>query len=141
MSLVCVDASFALKILLPETDSESVAAKWEAWQKEGRTVISPWLFAFEAMAVLRQKVARKELTLKEGQSACEILWNLGVVLHHHEALWQRAWDLATTYHRPNIYDTAYLALAELSNCELWTADHRFIRSLGGREARVRGTLV
>lgn len=139
MPFVCVDASFALKVVLPEEESQFVVMKWEEWQAEGITVVAPWLFAFEVMAVLRQKVARRHLTTREGLAACETIWDIGVELRHHEALWSRAWELAAQYHRPTTYDTCYLALAELLDCELWTADRRFLTSLNGREPRVKGT--
>jgi len=138
---LCVDASFALKVVLPEEESQLVVRKWEDWQAEGITVVAPWLFAFEVMAVLRQKVARKNITTREGLAAWETLCDLGVELRHHEDLWERAWDLATRYHRPTTYDTSYLALAEILDCELWTSDRRFLKALNNREPRVKWLFV
>ncbi|MBI5653900.1 MAG: type II toxin-antitoxin system VapC family toxin [Chloroflexi bacterium] len=31
--------------------------------------------------------------------------------------------------QPKVYDCYYLALAELMNCDLWTADERFYNSV------------
>ena len=33
-------------------------------------------------------------------------------------------SLATRFNRPAAYDAHYLALAEMMNCEFWTADRR-----------------
>lgn len=84
MNTVCVDASFALKLVIPEPESEDVAAMWEEWQTTGRNVVSPWLFAFEVLAVLRRKVFRKELSSTEGRRAWEILSDLAIELRHHD---------------------------------------------------------
>jgi len=135
--LLCVDASFALKVVMPEEESQLVSRKWEDWQAGGVTVIAPWLFAFEVMAVLCQKVARKNITKREGLAAWETLCDLGVELRHHEDLWERAWELAAKYLRPTTYDTSYLALAKIMDCDLWTADRRFIKALNGREPCVK----
>ena len=135
--MICVDASLALKLVLAEQESELVATQWEKWQTEGQTVLSPWLFAFEIMAVLRKKVARGELTEKEGLEAWGILSDLGIELRHHPLMWERSWALAAQYRRPTTYDTAYLALAQLLDCDLWTADYRFIRALAGQESRLQ----
>ncbi|MBI3942280.1 MAG: type II toxin-antitoxin system VapC family toxin [Chloroflexi bacterium] len=37
---------------------------------------------------------------------------------------QLAWDLAQTLNRPRAYDTAYLALAQMQQCDFWTADEK-----------------
>ncbi|NKE73629.1 type II toxin-antitoxin system VapC family toxin [Candidatus Manganitrophus noduliformans] len=137
MNAVCVDASFALKLVIPEPESEDVAAMWEEWQTTGRNVVSPWLFAFEVLAVLRRKVFRKELSSTEGRRAWEILSDLAIELRHHDALWIKAWELASKYDRPTTYDTAYLALAHLVKCELWTADRRLVNAVGRKDTRIR----
>jgi predicted nucleic acid-binding protein len=137
LSFVCVDASFALKIVLPEKESGLVSRMWEKWGNEDTTIIAPWLFAFEAMSVLRQKVTGRSITPREGWTAWETLLDLCIELRHHENLWKRAWELALRYHRPTIYDTSYLALAEMFDCDLWTTDRRFLNAVGGQESRLR----
>ena len=137
MPFICVDASFSLKIVLPEEESDLVAAKWEEWLTGEFTIVAPWLFAFEVQAVLRQRVTRKELSEQDGLTAWNTLWELGIELHHDPSLWMLSWELAKKYHRPTTYDTAYLALAKILDCELWTADRRFVRSLGGKKTRIQ----
>lgn len=137
MNSVCVDASFALKLVLPEAESSRVAATWEEWQDRGISVISPWLFAFEVLSVLRRKVFRNELTATEGRRAWEILSDLAIELRHEDALWMRAWDLASKYNRPTVYDLVYVALAGLTDCELWTADRRLVNATGLKKLRIR----
>jgi predicted nucleic acid-binding protein len=137
-SFCCVDASFALKLVIPENGSAHVAEKWKEWLGQGIRVTAPWIFAFETMSVIRRKVARREFSEKEGLKAWKIIWGIGIELKHHEEIWNRSWKMASKYHRPTIYDVSYLALAEALDCELWTADMKFIEALVGREPRVRG---
>ncbi len=37
----CVDASFALKLVLLETERTRVKARWAQWRAEGITLIAP----------------------------------------------------------------------------------------------------
>lgn len=56
MTEVCVDASFVLKVALPEIKTDLVRAHYASWQRDGIAVIAPWLWMFESHAVLRRKV-------------------------------------------------------------------------------------
>ena len=134
---VCVDASFALKLVIPEKGSEFVSRKWGEWMSEGIEIIAPRLFAFEIQSVLRRKVFRKEIRESEGVLAWETLWNSGIRIRHHDDLWQMAWKIAGKYHLPTTYDATYLALSELTGSELWTGDRKFFNSTAGRERLLR----
>ncbi len=134
---VCVDASFALKLVIPEKGSEFVSGKWEEWINDGIAIIAPRLFAFEIQSVLRRKVFKKEIRESEGLLAWETIWNAGVGIRHHDDLWQMAWEIARKYNLPTTYDATYLALSELAECELWTGDRRFFNSTVGRERLLR----
>lgn len=50
------------------------------------------------------------------------------MLHPH-GIEEVAWALARRWNLPAAYDAAYLALAEVTGGELWTADRRFAASL------------
>jgi predicted nucleic acid-binding protein len=52
-SLVCVDASLVLKLVLGEDDSPQVLTLWRRWIDESITVIAPPLLAYEVTSVLR----------------------------------------------------------------------------------------
>ncbi len=49
---------------------------------------------------------------------------------------QCAWELSRRYDRPQVYDCFYLALAEVFDTELWTADRRFFNAVRSQESRV-----
>lgn len=137
MAEVCVDASFALKLVLPEPDSHHIAAQWALWDKSAVVVVAPWLWLFESHAVLRRKVTRGEFTEQDARKAWRILQRLHVQTVHPRGLFDRAWQLATTFHRPTTYDAVYMATADLRGCDLWTADQRLINAVTGKFPRIR----
>ena len=129
--LICVDASFALKLVLDEPESEQVQALWGTWLAEGATLIAPCHLAFEVTSVIRNHVYRRNISAKTGQMAFEAFLAQEIELRHPGDLEVRAWELAQQYNRPTAYDASYLALAESVPCELWTADGRLVRAVGG----------
>ena len=128
-SQVCVDASFALKLILPESDSERAEALWQSWLDAHTEIIAPVLFVYETSSVLRNRVHRKDLTTEEGEEALTFFIELAVSYLHPPELRQLAWQLATQFHRPTVYDSFYLALAQISACPLWTADRRLYNAV------------
>ena len=40
---------------------------------------------------------------------------------------ERAWEIAREFQLPTVYDATYLALAELRQCEFWTADEKLFK--------------
>ncbi len=129
--LICVDASFVLKLVLDEPESEQVVALWAAWAAEGAALIAPCHLAFEVTSVIRNHVYRRNISAEAGQMAFEAFLAQEVELRHPGNLEVRAWELARQYNRPTAYDASYLALAEDAGCELWTADCRLDKAVAG----------
>lgn len=77
MSLVCVDASLVLLILLPQERSERAEGLWTTWQNEGNQVIAPPLLYAEVPSVLREAGFHHRLTEEEGEEAFEVFCQLG----------------------------------------------------------------
>lgn len=66
---ICVDASLAVKVVVPESDSDKADALFDQWANEGKQLIAPLFFEVETDSILRQKVAlRKELTLEQARA-------------------------------------------------------------------------
>jgi predicted nucleic acid-binding protein len=129
-SPVCVDASVVLWALTPAPLSDQAEAALKKWRQERRTLVAPALFAFEVTSSLRRLVYLKELTPEEGERAFEKFLGIDVRLSHRRGIFSLAWDLAKRFDLPRAYDTAYLALAQLRNCEFWTADERLYNAVG-----------
>jgi predicted nucleic acid-binding protein len=137
MSEVCVDASFALKLVLPEPMSTQIRTQWQSWVETGTTIVAPWLWLFECHAVLRRKVWRQEITDGEARDAWRLLRRQAIQPVHPRGIFDRAWVLARELNRSTTYDTVYMAAAELRGCELWTADSRLAHAAGARYPWIR----
>jgi predicted nucleic acid-binding protein len=122
--MIVVDASLALKLVLEEEDSDEILTLWTAWMTRGETFCAPTLFWPETLSAVRRKVYRGEMTPAEGQQACSLLEGLPIEIREPDNLYDVAWTFAERFNRPAIYDSCYLALAEIVGCEFWTADRR-----------------
>jgi len=130
---VCVDASLAVKVVVPEPDSDKADALFEEWANEGTLLIAPAFFVVETDSIVRQKVAlRKELTPEQAEAAFVKLQALPIQQIAVPGQRQRAWEIATDLGLPTVYDATYLALAELRGCEFWTADERLFNRVKDR---------
>jgi predicted nucleic acid-binding protein len=128
-SLVCADAGVFIKLVVAEEDSDRADQLWERWKEEDVEVVSPSLLFFELTSVLRKKVYRDQLSPEEGKRALNTLHRLPVQVLIPPDLHRRAWQLAARFNRPTAYDAHYLALAEMMDCELWTADRRLFNAV------------
>jgi predicted nucleic acid-binding protein len=135
---VCVDASLAVKVVVPESDSDKADGLFGEWAREGKQLIAPAFFQVETDSILRQKVAlRKELTPEQGGAAFARLRALPIQEVSESGQRERAWEIATEFGFPTVYDATYLALAELRGCEFWTADERLFNQVKDRLSFVK----
>ena len=133
-----IDASVAVKLLILEERSDEASRLWQTWADEaGELVVAPPLLTAEAISALRRRVYRKLIGPEDGNEALGILWELRIDIIEPPGLYERAWRLAHDFDRPNIYDCCYLALAELANAQLWTADERLANAVGDRFPLIR----
>lgn len=128
-SKVCIDASFLLKLVLPEDYSEKVHLIWTKWINKTKIVCAPYLLIYETHSVIRNKVYRKELTLDEGIAASDVLVDQEIIFYHSPMTAKVAWDFAKKYNRPTLYDSFYLSVAKELKSEFWTADKKLVKSL------------
>lgn len=122
MGLIVVDASVAIKWLLPENGVDE--ARLLLRQGE-RRLVAPNLVSLEVMgAVLRR---HRERTLSEEQVAeVRKSWNGmiadgALILTSNSDVFDRAFDISLNLRHP-LKDCLYLALAEQEKAELVTAD-------------------
>ena len=67
---VCVDASLAIKVVVPEAGSDKADALFDQWAAEEIQLIAPVFFEVETDSILRQKASlRRELTPDQAQRA------------------------------------------------------------------------
>ncbi|MGB7102124.1 MAG: type II toxin-antitoxin system VapC family toxin [Xanthobacteraceae bacterium] len=130
---IVVDASVAVKWVIPEPDSERAAAIRTA----DDDLIAPSLAYAEIGSAIWRAVVRGDVPAAEARR------DLKVAVSHYrhiiplEELADSALELATRLRHP-IYDCFYLALAERERCPLITADGRLIaaaKAMKGIEMR------
>jgi predicted nucleic acid-binding protein len=127
MKQVVVDASLAIKWVVPEVYQAEALSLIAVWNADGVEVVVPSWFACEVANVLFQRVRRGALTLSDTRIAFGAI-NSKVMVRRDvdsESVALRATELASLLGMRSSYDAQYLALAEHLRCELWTADDRF----------------
>lgn len=127
-SRVAVDASFLLKIFLPEDKSDEAEGRWKDWIKDSIEVVAPTLIVFEVSSVLRNKVYRG--ILKKGDAAKIIneIRHLDLVLVYTDELLDTAWEIGAILKAPTLYDCFYIALSRILEIPLWTSDKKLYNS-------------
>ena len=135
--IVVVDASFAVKWLVEEEDSDKAHAALESWVVQDVARIAPYLLPFEVANALHRRVARGELSIANSARMMTRLLGSRLELHHSPSLHARAIELANQLNQGAVYDAHYLALAEEFGCDLWTADARFYKAASQQIDNVR----
>ena len=125
---VAVDASFLLKLFLPEDKSDQAEELWKAWVGDHAEIIAPTLIAFEVSSVIRNKVFRGILSEREGGEIIGLLRQLDISLIYVDELLDIAWEIGTILNASNLYDCFYLALPKFLRIPLWTADKKLFQS-------------
>jgi len=128
-SLVCIDANLVVRTLVYGPYSEQATALLRHWSRQEITLIAPSLLSFEVVSTLRRLVFLNEVTPEEGAEAFQRFLAFKIRLSHRKGIFPLAWQFAEQFNRPRAYDTAYLALAQLNQCEFWTADERLYNAV------------
>lgn len=134
---VVVDASLAFKWLGSEENSDKARALSRTWADEGIQATAPYLMPVEVTNILHRRVVRGELSLEDSIRLLEHLLASGIELRDEPDLHARALQLASQLRQGAIYDSHYLALADILGCEFWTADEKFYRAAAPVSQNVR----
>ncbi|MCH8294453.1 type II toxin-antitoxin system VapC family toxin [Candidatus Poribacteria bacterium] len=138
MPEVCVDASLVIKWVISEEGHHVAKQLFTEWSDADVKMIAPSFFQVEVDSILRKKVfVRKEISVEEAEKAFELLMQLPIEIVDLPSQRQHAWQLAKDLSQATVYDTTYIALAELHRCEFWTADERLYNSVKHRIDFVR----
>ena len=136
-SLVCVDASLVVRTLVPGPFSAEALTLLQTWQEAKTRLIAPALLSFEVTSVLRRMVYLQAISPTLGDEAFAQFQRLSIRFSTRRTISLLAWKLAKELNQPRAYDTSYLALAQLSRCDFWTADERLYNAVKDRIAFVK----
>ena len=111
--MIVVDASAALSALLNDGPARQALAEDQ--------LHAPHLVDSEVASGLRRRLAAGQITADDGWTALGTWRRLGLTRYAVHPLLHRVWQLRDNF---SAYDAGYVALAELLNCALITADVR-----------------
>lgn len=129
-SPVVIDASVALKLMLPNPLREQCRNTVARLVDEGFELVAPALWACETTSTLCKAVHFEQLTSDEGRRILTQLGELDVRIVAPDSRHNRqAFEWTLQLKRASAYDSYYLALAETLGCDLWTADRRLFNAI------------
>jgi predicted nucleic acid-binding protein len=116
--LIVIDASVLANVIGDDEDDGNLV---RSEFKRAENVCAPDLVDVETVAVLRKRWIAGSITARRFASAVTDLESIAIVRYPTLPLMRRAYEL-----RANVtsYDAAYVALAEVLDCELLTGDGR-----------------
>jgi predicted nucleic acid-binding protein len=122
--VIVLDASVLANVI---ADDGPEGQRARAGLRRAGALVAPDLVDVETVAVLRKRW--RAGTISEGRFAVAVrdLEDIDLERYPVLRLMRRAFEL-----RANVtpYDAAYVALAEILGCELWTADQRLAKAPG-----------
>jgi len=121
-----VDASVAVKWLIPEEHSECAMKLLDDWFEEGLELNAPELLRLEVTNALTKYVERRVIDAEKAQEGFEIFRE--IMLSYVEEDWPLIEDAlkASMSTGLSIYDAVYFALAKRLEATLITADRRLV---------------
>ena len=125
-----LDASFAIRLILPGPQRDAYRSQAEQWLREGYRLRAPTLWVYEVTSALCKSAFFGLLTEEEAERSMTALEELPVELVPPDTEQRRrAFAWTRRLHRAAAYDGFSLALAESLGCELWTADQRLCNAV------------
>jgi predicted nucleic acid-binding protein len=129
--VISVDASVALKWVLPEEYAAQALFLIDEALSGGQHVVAPPLLPIEVTNTIRQYVRRNDLLQIEAEALLDQFLAFPVTLTLPVDLHRQALQLAADFDLPAVYDAHYVALAQMLGATLWTDDRRLLRALHG----------
>jgi predicted nucleic acid-binding protein len=121
--MIVVDASVLATALADDSDDGRHARS----RLSGERLSAPELIDLEVVSVFRRLCAADKLDPARARQAIGDLDALRLDRIPHRPLLQRCWELR---HNVTVYDAAYVALAEILDATLVTADRRLVHASG-----------
>ena len=120
-----IDANVAIKWIFPEVDSEIALSILEDDQA---ILLVPDFFFSDVTNILWKLIQRQSLSVKKARASLELIKQVDFKVSDSYGLAMQALDLSIQVQQ-SVYDCIYLALAISNDCEMITADERFINAV------------
>jgi predicted nucleic acid-binding protein len=134
---VCFDASVVVKWFLREELSDRALQQLYSVRSEGRLLIAPLVLHGEVASALYKMVSGSHITLAEARAAYTGYASLNTEYYGSPDVAQLAMELAASLGLKWVYEAFYLALGEIADCDVWTADRAFFRAAGTAYPRLK----
>lgn len=131
-----MDASVVVKWFLPEDGQEQAYVLQDLFTDEKLNLIAPPLLIAEVGNALTKRCRSGEFSVEAAKRLFDELIEDSPVLVDFAGLQSKAFDMALAHRRP-IYDCFYLALALHYQCDLVTADEKFVTAMAPAFPSVR----
>lgn len=125
-----LDSSVAIKVVLPEQDSDKAVALLIDFQNKIHELLSPDIFPVEVAHALTRAERRKLIAQGDSIQKLADVLAMKPAFHAHLPLLPRAVEISSA-HGIGVYDAIYAALAEQEQCEVVTADEKMMQKLPG----------
>jgi predicted nucleic acid-binding protein len=134
---VCVDASVVLRWILPNSQESATDTVLSSWVNRESDLISSPLLDIEITAAIKKLADIKRISPHQGEDAYALYRELHIEIMKSNDIMKTVWRLISELEGVNLLDLEYLAVAELADSELWTADKKLFAQLKDRSPRVR----
>jgi len=131
--LLVVDASFTIKLVLPNPEQARCRQLTAEWMQNGATLYAPTLWLYEVTSALTKAVHFDILTETEGRQALKLAQGLDLqLIQPDNTLVELAYDWTRCLNRAAAYEVA------LSSGRPYRAGERVVYYITGTDANVRG---
>lgn len=135
--LVCVDASFVIRLLLGGPGGDKAVELWEEWAHSHVQAAAPGLIFYEITNALYRLGTGISLAFEEIIEILDLALSLGINAVSEDFLHRKALVFARQYGLKATYDAHYLALAQSLGADFWTADRRLVNAVADKLSWVK----
>lgn len=125
---VVLDTSVVAKWFFPEEGSAKALKVKDDFAKSSLTISVPVLIFYELNNLLKTSVKMLRIKEESASSAYRAFLNLNLAAYSSKELLEKTLSLAIKYNISS-YDASYIALAELLEAPLLTADQRLVNKV------------
>lgn len=126
---VCLDTSIWIKYLCPDEEEDKATTLVTGILTAQNLLIAPSFSWAEIGSVLRKKIRSNLLTSEQATSLYRAYNSFDINYLDSPKIRERAWEIASQYKMPTLYDAVFLACAESESATYWTADKVLLKQL------------